>query len=48
MLEVMYNDPPWLFLCFQPDFYGVASDVDWQPPRRDHRPDHGKPEVVKG
>ena len=34
MLEVMYNDPPWLFLYFQPDFYGVASDVDWQP-RRD-------------
>jgi len=34
MLEVMYNDPPWLFLYFQPDFYGVATDVDWQP-RRD-------------
>ena len=34
MQEVMYNDPPWLFLYFQPDFYGVASDVDWQP-RRD-------------
>jgi len=34
MLEVMYNDPPWLFLYFQPDFYGVANDVDWQP-RRD-------------
>jgi peptide/nickel transport system substrate-binding protein len=34
MLEIMYNDPPWLFLYFQPDFYGVAGDVDWQP-RRD-------------
>ena len=34
MQEVMYNDPPWLFLYFQPDFYGVGSDVDWQP-RRD-------------
>jgi len=34
MQEIMYNDPPWLFLYFQPDFYGVANDVDWQP-RRD-------------
>jgi peptide/nickel transport system substrate-binding protein len=34
MLEVMYNDPPWLFLYFQPDFYGIAGDVNWQP-RRD-------------
>lgn len=34
MLEVMYNDPPWLFLYFQPDFYGVGVGVDWQP-RRD-------------
>ncbi len=34
MLEIMYNDPPWLFLYFQPDFYGVAGDVDWEP-RRD-------------
>ncbi len=34
MQEIMYNDPPWLFLYFQPDFYGVGSDVDWQP-RRD-------------
>lgn len=34
MLEVMYNDPPWLFLYFQPDFYGVGADVEWEP-RRD-------------
>lgn len=32
--EVMYNDPPWLFLYFQPDFYGVGNSVDWSP-RRD-------------
>jgi peptide/nickel transport system substrate-binding protein len=32
--EVMYNDPPWLFLYFQPDFYGVSNSVDWNP-RRD-------------
>ncbi len=36
MLEVMYNDPPWLFLYFQPDFYGVADAVDWSP-RRDEQ-----------
>ncbi len=34
MQEIMYNDPPWLFMYFQPDFYGVGGDVDWQP-RRD-------------
>jgi peptide/nickel transport system substrate-binding protein len=34
MLEIMYNDPPWLFLYFQPDFYGIGNDVDWEP-RRD-------------
>jgi peptide/nickel transport system substrate-binding protein len=34
MLAVMYDDPPWLFLYFQPDFYGVGNDVDWEP-RRD-------------
>ncbi|MEM6528053.1 MAG: ABC transporter substrate-binding protein [Chloroflexota bacterium] len=36
MLEVMYNDPPWLFLYFQPDFYGVSTRVDWEP-RRDEK-----------
>jgi peptide/nickel transport system substrate-binding protein len=34
MLTIMYNDPPWLFLYFQPDFYGISNDVDWEP-RRD-------------
>ena len=36
MLEIFYNDPPWLLLYFQPDFYGVANDVDWQPRRDEH------------
>lgn len=34
MLEVFYNDPPWLLMYFQPDFYGVSNRVDWTP-RRD-------------
>ena len=34
MLEIMYNDPPWLFMYFQPDFYGVGNDVDWSAPPR--------------
>jgi peptide/nickel transport system substrate-binding protein len=34
MLEVFYNDPPWLLLYFQPDFYGVSNRIDWQA-RRD-------------
>lgn len=36
MLEVFYNDPPWLMLYFQPDFYGVSSRVAWQA-RRDEQ-----------
>ena len=36
MLAVMYNDPPWLFLYFQPDFYGVSNRVNWEP-RRDEK-----------
>lgn len=36
MLEVMYNDPPWLFLYFQPDFYGVNNRVAWEA-RRDEQ-----------
>jgi peptide/nickel transport system substrate-binding protein len=36
MLEVFYNDPPWLLLYFQPDFYGVSSRVAWQA-RRDEQ-----------
>ncbi|MFC1960674.1 ABC transporter substrate-binding protein [Chloroflexota bacterium] len=34
MLETFYNDPPWLLLYMQPDFYGVSNRLDWQP-RRD-------------
>ena len=47
MLEIFYNDPPWLLLYFQPDFYGVAGDIDWQP-RRDEIIDltTASPEVV--
>ncbi len=36
MLEVFYNDPPWLLLYFQPDFYGVSNRVAWQA-RRDEQ-----------
>jgi peptide/nickel transport system substrate-binding protein len=36
MLEIMYNDSPWLFLYFQPDFYGVSNRLDWQA-RRDEQ-----------
>jgi peptide/nickel transport system substrate-binding protein len=31
MLEIFYNDPPWLFLYFQPGFFGVSDLLDWQP-----------------
>jgi peptide/nickel transport system substrate-binding protein len=36
MLEVFYNDPPWLLLYFQPDFYGVSKRLDWNA-RRDEQ-----------
>lgn len=36
MLQVFYDDGPWLHLYFQPDFYGVASRIEWQP-RPDER-----------
>jgi peptide/nickel transport system substrate-binding protein len=36
MLEIFYNDPPWLLMYFQPDFYGVSNRVDWQA-RRDEQ-----------
>ncbi|MEZ4636393.1 MAG: hypothetical protein R2856_15755 [Caldilineaceae bacterium] len=29
MLEIFYNDPPWLLLYFQPDFCGVSTAVNW-------------------
>ena len=34
MLEIFYNDPPWLMMYFQPDFYGVSERIDWEA-RRD-------------
>ncbi|MDH4065649.1 MAG: ABC transporter substrate-binding protein, partial [Acidobacteriota bacterium] len=30
MLQVFYDDGPWLHLYFQPDFYGVSSRIAWQ------------------
>ena len=30
MLQVFYDDGPWLHLYFQPDFYGVSTRVVWQ------------------
>lgn len=36
MQEIFYNDPPWLMLYFQPDFYGVSSRLDWEPRRDEH------------
>ena len=29
MLQVFYDDGPWLHLYFQPDFYGVATRIEW-------------------
>jgi peptide/nickel transport system substrate-binding protein len=34
MLALFHEDAPWIFLYFQPDFYGVSSRIAWQP-RRD-------------
>jgi peptide/nickel transport system substrate-binding protein len=34
MLDIFRDDAPWIFLYFQPDFYGVSTRIDWQP-RRD-------------
>jgi len=31
MLQVFYEDGPWLHLYFQPDFYGVSNRIDWEP-----------------
>lgn len=36
MLDVFYNDPPWLMMYFQPDFYGVSTRIDWEA-RRDEK-----------
>lgn len=29
MLQVFYDDGPWLHLYFQPDFYGVSNRISW-------------------
>jgi peptide/nickel transport system substrate-binding protein len=29
MLQVFYDDGPWLLLYFQPDFYGVSNRINW-------------------
>jgi len=34
LLEIFYQDPPWLLLYFQPDYYGVSNRLNWQA-RRD-------------
>ncbi len=38
MLKLFAEDAPWIFLYFQPDFYGVSNRVAWAP-RRDERID---------
>ena len=30
MLKIFHDDAPWIFLYFQPDFYGVSSRIDWK------------------
>jgi peptide/nickel transport system substrate-binding protein len=34
MLAIFRDDAPWIFLYFQPDFYGVGERIEWSP-RRD-------------
>ena len=29
MLQVFYDDGPWLHMYFQPDFYGVSNRIEW-------------------
>ena len=36
MLEIFYEDGPWLHLYFQPDFYGVSDRIEWTPRRDEH------------
>ena len=36
MLEVFYEDGPWLHLYFQPDFYGISNRIEWEPRRDEH------------
>jgi hypothetical protein len=32
MLQVFYDDGPWLHMYFQPDFYGVSNRVELRRP----------------
>jgi peptide/nickel transport system substrate-binding protein len=34
MLQIFADDAPWIFLYFQPDFYGVSDRINFEP-RRD-------------
>lgn len=36
MLQVFYDDGPWLHMYFQPDFYGVSNRVNWEARRDEH------------
>ena len=36
MLQVFYDDAPWLMMYFQPDFYGVSTRINWDA-RRDEK-----------
>jgi len=36
MLQVFYDDAPWLMMYFQPDFYGISTRIDWEA-RRDEK-----------
>jgi len=36
MLQVFYDDGPWLHLYFQPDFYGVSNRISWEARRDEH------------
>ncbi len=36
MLQIMHDDPPWLFLYFLPNYYGVSDRIDWSA-RRDEQ-----------
>ena len=36
MLQVFYDDGPWLHMYFQPDFYGVSNLISWTARRNEH------------
>jgi peptide/nickel transport system substrate-binding protein len=31
MLAIFRDDAPWIFLYFQPDFYGIGQRIEWEP-----------------